>query len=788
MIIEELELENFRSHRNAKIEFGRGITLVLGENGAGKTSIFEAINFALFKEKSSNLKIDELITTGEKRMKIRVKFLSDGRKYKALRVRELAGKAEDALYEISDGKQKVLCRGEKETKSEIEKILKLSTKTFSNAVYIKQGEIDKFLFLEPSEKKEYIGKLLGTDALEASWERAQALIKDYEAGINALEGVAEMIKEAGEKIEREAGEAKALEENLREMELKIEAKQLKIKTLEDKEKKTDSVCRAILVKKNLASEKAQMEKKVKEINEYETKLQGSKEIYEKYSRIEKELDEINKQRIECGKYSRLDRGLEERLKSLIGKSLETSKKIEKIKKELKEKLGVSSDVEEIEKIGSAYQKEKERIEKEKLSLRGEIEKTAKERGNLQSSIEALEKAIKTLDGAEKSCPVCSAPLTGEHKSKILQEYGMKRSEYEKKLRELEIREGETKRKEKEAELRHRTLQDINIELLKKHIEDKKEASKEAEKIREEREKNKTFILNLEKVERQISEKNREKGSFESGRNAYIAAKDFLEKEQRNKESYLKQVEKLSIAIEEHMKTISESGIPEGYAETELKNLKIQLEKERKEFLIFEKEKSGSEGQVKEKKKLIENLKNEIDSLKQKEKEREKLIKFAGFLEKIRALFHKDALQRKLRARAKPVIEKHAGEVFANFELPFNDLKIDDEFNVFLYSSRGEERAEMLSGGERIALALAMRIALSKTLLGTGMTSSGVEMLLLDEPTIHLDELRRKELVEIIKRITYIPQTVIVTHDRDFESSAEKIIFVEKERGVSKIKN
>ena len=50
MIFKELILKNFKSHINSRVKFDQGTTLILGENGAGKSSIFEGINFALYKK------------------------------------------------------------------------------------------------------------------------------------------------------------------------------------------------------------------------------------------------------------------------------------------------------------------------------------------------------------------------------------------------------------------------------------------------------------------------------------------------------------------------------------------------------------------------------------------------------------------------------------------------------------------------------------------------------------------------------------------------------------------
>ena len=90
MIIENLEMKNFKSHRDTKIDFDTGITIIMGGNGAGKSSILEAVSFALFKQHSSK-KIEQLITLGDVKNKLYIKldFTSNGRTYRV--TRELTG-------------------------------------------------------------------------------------------------------------------------------------------------------------------------------------------------------------------------------------------------------------------------------------------------------------------------------------------------------------------------------------------------------------------------------------------------------------------------------------------------------------------------------------------------------------------------------------------------------------------------------------------------------------------------------------------------------------------------
>ena len=60
MIFKRLRLKNFKSYANEIINFDKGITVIVGENGAGKSSIFEAISFALFKQHTAG-KLGDLV-------------------------------------------------------------------------------------------------------------------------------------------------------------------------------------------------------------------------------------------------------------------------------------------------------------------------------------------------------------------------------------------------------------------------------------------------------------------------------------------------------------------------------------------------------------------------------------------------------------------------------------------------------------------------------------------------------------------------------------------------------
>ena len=84
--------------------------------------------------------------------------------------------------------------------------------------------------------------------------------------------------------------------------------------------------------------------------------------------------------------------------------------------------------------------------------------------------------------------------------------------------------------------------------------------------------------------------------------------------------------------------------------------------------------------------------------------------------------------------------------------------------------------ESLSGGEQVSIALALRLGMSH-LLG----SSNLNFMILDEPTAHLDNERRKSLVNVLSQLTNLKedssmQFIIITHDAEIfdDSSVENI--------------
>ncbi|MBN1966314.1 MAG: hypothetical protein JW910_16820, partial [Anaerolineae bacterium] len=94
--------------------------------------------------------------------------------------------------------------------------------------------------------------------------------------------------------------------------------------------------------------------------------------------------------------------------------------------------------------------------------------------------------------------------------------------------------------------------------------------------------------------------------------------------------------------------------------------------------------------------------------------------------------------------------------------------------------RGEARDfELLSGGEQMAAAIAVRLALLTHL-------ADVQFAFFDEPTANLDDARRKQLAERLADITKLQQVFIISHDDTFEQESYHVIQVNKVDGLSRV--
>ncbi|HDD42514.1 MAG TPA: ATP-binding cassette domain-containing protein, partial [Nitrososphaeria archaeon] len=95
-MIQKVRLINFVSHRDTSLELPHGLTAIIGRNGAGKTSILDAISYALFKQHSRG-KDENLINRRAPSAQVQLQFSSNGSNYEITWMIELGRRARAIL-------------------------------------------------------------------------------------------------------------------------------------------------------------------------------------------------------------------------------------------------------------------------------------------------------------------------------------------------------------------------------------------------------------------------------------------------------------------------------------------------------------------------------------------------------------------------------------------------------------------------------------------------------------------------------------------------------------------
>lgn len=107
------------------------------------------------------------------------------------------------------------------------------------------------------------------------------------------------------------------------------------------------------------------------------------------------------------------------------------------------------------------------------------------------------------------------------------------------------------------------------------------------------------------------------------------------------------------------------------------------------------------------------------------------------------------------------------------------LMWDDEYSITIERAGEQRDFSQLSGGEKTAAALSVRLALLREL-------SQIRVAFFDEPTSNLDDQRRENLAGQITQITGFNQLFVISHDDTFERETHHVIHVEKSHGASQV--
>ncbi len=678
-MLNEVELGNFLSHSNTKLGFNKGVTVFVGQNGAGKSSIIDGITFALFGQHTRNSN-KGLVRRGANQAYAKVNFSILDRQFEAIRKIDSKGtvsaqffeKKNDALIPLASGERKQF--GESMTKT-IESLIGMDFDKLKVASIVQQGELNSIINADPKKFKELVNAIIGIDKLDTAFEIMKEVIENFRISI----------KERLEYDDRD-----------------IEGLKIKI----------DFLTKEI----NLA--KPQREEMITRKTIQEEELVQLQNKIDSESTKEIKIKELETRKSELVQY----------VKTAI-----TS-----LKKEIQEKEKKFSDCDGCFNHISTKKETESQLAKMEIELessRREIQEFVEKIGKLGGQ-EELAGKLKLQDG---KCPVCDSKV--ETLNPLFEEEHIS-NEIAKIRNEIDSL---TK------------LEKVNHE--KKHIlEQNLQKALNAER---------TLSIHGIRQPQELSHLKEE----------ISILKNSIQKipSQLNPSENL-----IHLAIDPHSETLcktiltlqEETG---GFDLIKFKNLKISFDQKRKSLSMIEQE----IGAITQK---IQTAEEQQEKISQALGELVLVKKYVLQLEEIRSqIFNRDGpVATSLRSWALNLISQKASEYLSAFNVKIQRVLLQEkarDVGISCYSGNTVLELDSLSGGEKVSVALALRLGMAHVL-----GSSNLNFIILDEPTTHLDEERRKSLVGILSNafeanLAAISQFIIITHDSEiFENSNVDTIY------------
>jgi exonuclease SbcC len=418
MILKTLTLKNYRKFKNVLIEFPDGVTGVLGLNGVGKSTIFEALAWVLYGSVAARTSTDQIKREGSLSTdpcRVELDFIFEDDKYRI--IREMKGK-NLTISATATFNGKIAATGAEVVSKYIQKKLGMDFRSFFTSIFAKQKELNTLSSMNASERRPLILRMLGIDSLD---EIIKEIKSDKKNKVSIIDKFNQEIfdEEGKEKIDVYNEKIKELEKQKNEILLLIKMKKEKIQNLKKEKDEIGKKC------KTLKEDFERINKKKEEIVEKKTLFESKNKIADEIKKLNEKIENREKsiflQKKKLKNFSKIDeniKALEKRLNEIRRKIEQHVKKIEKqntlINKNKEDIIDLNSKKEKIEKIGpeakcptcervlagqyknliSKFQKEKSEKEKQILTFKKEINLLVESKEKISREEQALQKKNK----------------------------------------------------------------------------------------------------------------------------------------------------------------------------------------------------------------------------------------------------------------------------------------------------------------------------------------------------------------------------------------------------------
>lgn len=842
MIPVKLTLSGFLSYRQpVQVDFtGFDLACISGANGAGKSSMLDAITWSLFGQ--ARKRDDSLINKQSETAEVAYTFEYEGNTYRVLRSK---GRSASTILEFhiqtGGGKWKPLTeRNMRATENLIQETLRLDYETFVNASFFLQGKADQFTQQRAGDRKRILSSILGLEVWESYRKQSFEQRKQVEEQIAELDGRLQEINAELVQEPQRKRRLKELEQNLKTTSQALEAqksaldeKKRHAASLSEQQKLVDTLAQQVERAQQTMHELGKrLADRQKEAEAFTGMIERAEEIEAAYQHWQQAREEVARWNQTAEKFNQQEKRRHEPLTEI-----ETSRT--RLEAELEAMQSEQQALAEAEEAKQELQKQKARLEEKLKRVTQKLEERAALENERQAALEELSQAnaenpvlkeemerlkaridqLTVTDGV--ACPTCGQPLATEDRQRLIEKTQAEGTEMgdkfrannalvkegDQRIKDLDVKIAALEGVEEEHRQHIRQLDQVagHIEQIEKQAVQWKEegAAKlkalETQLSKQEyaREARKTLAeINAElkeigyqvdehdaarKKEEELRAAEQEHLKLQNGRAALAP----LEREVGELQ---KQVKVQQDTLAEQEKAHTEAAAALAAAQV---NVPDVLEAERQMLTLQEEENKirMEVGAAQQEVDVLDVLRERKSSVSG---ERENLALTSGRYKALERAFSKDGVPAMLIEQALPQIQNKTNEILARLsggdmgvtfhtQREYKDKKREDlreTLDIEISDSAGARDYEMYSGGEAFRINFAIRLALSEVL--AQRAGARLQMLVIDEGFGSQDEAGRQRLIEAINLIRQdFEKILVITHIETLKDAFPTRIEVEK---------
>ena len=795
MELHRLRLVNFRQHADTELVFGPGITGIFGPNGSGKTTILEAIAWAIYGVQAVRGDRDSIRRLGAKGragVEVELEFRLGAHEYRVTR-----GLTTAALHQ--DGQ--VVANSLKAVTDKLERTLGMTHEEFFNTYFTGQKELAVMAALGRTERAAFLSRVLGYERLRDAQERVRevrnalaAEVRGLEAGLPDAAGLAGERRAAEERLTAARRAARAADATRQAAEQALAREEPRWTEWVARRERTLS----------LDGERRMAEQAVvtarQEFQRLDKELADALAAREQLKQLAAELAPVTHLKQELGELERLQReaaarqaqeaqleelaraagNLERRLVELQDVP-EALARAELEARQIDERLQAADRTAEAER--TAWVRDRQYADTKRTELLKLYEEVKEQRDQI----------VKL--GPEGTCPTCKRPLGPEYETVL-----------ELLDRQLEVITGDGKYfRQRLDQLAQPPAKLTEAESARDAVvEENRRASARAGELRalaEERHRAAAERAAARRRARDLERQLRARPTgYDTARHDALRAElaklepvaleaAALEERARRAESLVKDAEQaeqqLSLS-ERRVAALTDAVRAEGYSDAEYRQAKDRYD--RTVGALRE-----AELAVVEARGDLTRAEDDVREAERREGERaERERQIAA--RKARQRLHNELdrafsdLRGELNARMRPEIAELASGFLTDLtDGRYDELELTEDYAVTVLE--GGIPKPVISGGEEDLTNLVLRLAISQMI--AERAGQPLSLLVLDEIFGSLDEARRQHVVGLLRRLAdRFPQVILITHIEQVREGLDRVIRVDFDpaRGTSVVRD